>query len=528
MIADLSALGYLEYRQLVNRARQIVRQPGRVLLYLVVLGYFSFMTVLRRHGAYDEFAASHVSEPYASALFFAYVTLLGIMMYGAASGIVGAFSGAADARFLSGSAISERIVVLWLQLRRSAAAVARMVFTIILYTIMFARGGALAGAGLSMIGGTLVATVSAIPMLALRAVIGTRTAQSVAGAIAALGILPMMALFASLLPNATSKNAAHTIEHFGAGHAFNALFAAQPLALASLYGFAAVVIALSYASATGLYPELYTASLRVLNFRERRRRSAASGIAIEHRYERRPHRAYAFLEMLGGPWTIVWKEWIALVRSPSMQRLFVFGLIACALVGAVFGQVVAHKKDQLQEIVTLAGMVGNLIVIFVAMGSAIGLADDIAKPLWWIGPDRLWVRLYAWTLATSWRLAACLAAGIATWALTLHAPVVALIGIPLALSGALYLRAIGLALYSLFPSTIDQRGPLAIVRAMLTYLFAAPPAVLAVLVMLLLRSIAGGILTAVVCSLVETILLIAFASSRILRHGIAFARAENG
>src|SRR5579862_3918103 len=111
MIADIRALAYLEYRQAVNRALETLRQPARAVMYLFVFGYFAVVTVIRQRHS-PAFALIHTPEPYASTLFFAFVTFLGILMYGAASGIVGAFSSASDARFLSGSPISESLVVL--------------------------------------------------------------------------------------------------------------------------------------------------------------------------------------------------------------------------------------------------------------------------------------------------------------------------------------------------------------------------------------------------------------------------------
>lgn len=527
MIADLGALGYLEYRQIVNRIRETLRAPGRAVMYLFAVGYFVVVALLRHHGN-KVIPVSAIPEPYASALFFAYITLLGIMMYGAASGIVGAFSSPADARFLSGSLISQRLVILWLQLRRSGTAIARMVFTVLLYTLIFSGSGTFLGIGLAMIGGTIIASAAAIPMLKLRGIVGTRTAQSLAGAVAAIGILPMVILFASLPPNAGALQTAHAIEHFGAGFAFNALFDGYPLALAALYAFGALVIALSFVTGVGLYPDLYASSMRVLDFQQRQRRGSAAGFSIEHRYEHRASKdASPVFNFLRGPWTIVWKEWIAFVRSPSMQRVFFFGLIACAAVGALFGHIAAGSENVVEETVGLASMAGMMIMIFVAMGSAIGLSGDISKPLWWIGRDPLWMRLLAWTAGTSWRFGACLGVGIAVWAMTLHAGVIAAAGIPIAFAVVLNLRAVGLALYSLFPSTIDQRGPLAMVRALLTFLFAAPPALIALLVLLLLRTIGGGIAAGVIASLLETLLLVAFAAVRIAGQGVSFARAES-
>jgi hypothetical protein len=495
-------------------------------LYVLAIGYFIGMGVLKQFN-HHPFALRAIPEPYASTLFFAYVTLLGVMMYGAASGIVGAFSCASDARFLSGSPLPERLVVLWLQVRRCGATVLRMVFTLLIYVLIFRMSGTYGGIGFAVIGGTILATATAIPTLKFRRVAGTRTAQSIGAAVAAGGILPMVILLSSLGQNAATQQWAADVERFGAGYALNALLAGEPLALGALYVAAAALVALSYIFGSGLYPELYASSMRVIAFREKQTR--AHGLAIEHRYEQRAARVSPLFDIARGPWTVLWKEWIAFMRSPSMQRTFIFGLLVSAAVGAFFGFAFSrsHGSDSIAESAGFASSIAMMGMIFISMGSAVALSADISKPLWWMGRDSLIVRLFAWCIAMSWRLAACLCAGIGAWAIAQQKPAIAQAGIPLALVGVLHLRVVGLALYSLFPSSIDQRGPLAFVRALLTFVLAAPPAIAALVVILLqpdrpLLAVAA----AVVCSLVETLLLIAFAASRIAGQGVAFARAE--
>ena len=525
MTADLRTLAYLEYRQIVNRVRRMARQPARALVYVLAVAYFAFVGTLRGHGAHL-FAMPAIPEPYASALFCAYITLLGVMMYGAASGIVGAFSCAADARFLAGSLIPERLVVFWLQLRRSATAIARMLFTIVLYALVFSGSGTFAGIGLAMLGGTLVATATAIPMLKLRNLAGHATAHSLAGAVCAVGIFPLAILLAGMQPESMAHASALSVERLGMGYAFNELFGGNALALSALFLAGLLGVAISYASGSNLYPDLYASSLRVLAFRARQR-SAGAAFTMEHRYERRPARTHGFFDVLRGAWTIVWKEWIAFTRSPSMQRTFYFGLLVCLGAGALFGSVVGGSNEKFTDTVVISSTVFNLVLIFVVMGATVGLADDIAKPLWWIGPDSLLLRLIAWTVGASWRMAACLAAGLTAWALAMRAPVLALAAIPAAAVAVLHLRAVGLVLYALFPSTFDQRGPLAIVRVLLTYVLATPPFVAGALVFVLAHmdpapAFAAGLLA----SLAETLGLIAFSAKRIAGQGVAFARAE--
>jgi hypothetical protein len=287
------------------------------------------------------------------------------------------------------------------------------------------------------------------------------------------------------------------------------------------------LVGLSYLLGSGLYPELYASSMRVLAFREKQTR--AQGLAIEHRYEQRAARVSPILDIVRGPWTVLWKEWIAFMRSPSMQRTFVFGLLVSAAAGGFFGYAFSksHGGDSVAESAGFASSIAMMGMIFISMSSAVALSTDISKPLWWMGRDSLVVRLFAWCIAMSWRLAACLCAAIGAWALAQHHALIAEAGIPLVLVAVLHLRVVGLALYSLFPSSIDQRGPLAFVRALLTFVLAAPPAIAALTLLLLQpEHPLFAVVAAVVCSLVETFLLIAFAAARIAGQGVAFARAE--
>lgn len=525
MRRDVAALCYLEFRQAVNWIASTARQPGRAIVYALLICYFIFTAVIRARGKVA-MPAQHSPEPYASILMFAYITFLGIVCYGAASGIAGTFSSAADARFLTGSRISERAVAVWLQLRRSGSAMLRMILTLILYALVVPASSTAGGAGIAIVGGTILTTATAVPMLKLRATIGGRTAQSFAGAIAAIGILPMVILLCSAFTPSLSQAAAG-IERFGFGYAFNQLLGGNPTALLALYAAAFALVAASYWLGTGLYPELYASSLRMIAFREKQRRGGGAAFTMEHAYESgKSHPLLFAFDRLGGPWTIAWKEWMAFVRSPSMQRIFLLGVLACGVIGAVVGNIIWRSTHPLETTISLATSAVTLLVIFVAMGSAIALGSDLRKPLWWFGPDPLWMRLFAWIVGTSWRLGVCLAVGLVTCAIAVHDGLVAFVGIPIVIAAVLYLRAVGLTLYALFPSSVDQRGPLAMLRALLTYVLAAPPMIVGSIAGGLLHSVEAAAIIGILASLAETFALVAFASSRIAGRGVAIAQAE--
>jgi hypothetical protein len=525
-VSDFLTLAYLDSHQLLHRVQSIFRSPGRAILYLVIAAWFVMMAVLRTHTR-SPLLSVNVPEPFASAIMFAFVALLGIIMYGAASGFVGVFSSAADARFLCGSRLSETAVVTWLQLRRCASVVLRTAFAVLFYALILPAGRhvSITGVvGVTIIAATLFTAATAVPMLKLRAVAGARVAQTIAAAIVAAGLLPVAVLLGSLLNPAFSGWAAD-VQQSGAGFAINALFHGNPAAIGSFYAAAAGMLALSFVTGRDLYPELYSSSLRVLAYRQRRRRLPGV-LTAERSYQIGSPAKFRLFESASGAWTIAWKEWIAFVRAPGAKRMFFIGLIGCAIAGAILGTAAKQSRDPLDTALVMAASIANMVIIFITIASSFGLAADLRKPLWWMGPDPIWLRLLAWVLATSWRLSVCIAAGTIVFAATLGIYGVAVAGIPIAIAISIYLRSIGLALYALLPSGLDQRGPLAMLRALLTYVFAVPAIAAAVTAGVLTRSFVPAAVAGIACALCEALVLIVFAAARIQGRGATFAQAE--
>jgi len=524
-VSDFLTLAYLDSHQFLHRLQTIFRSPGRAIMYLLIAGWFVMMSFFRAHTSAP--LAVTVPEPFASAIMFAFIALLGIIMYGAASGFVGVFSSAADARFLCGSHLSETAVVTWLQLRRCANVVLRTALAVLFYALVLPAGRhvSITGlVGLSIIAATLFTTATAVPMLKLRAVAGARVAQTIAAAIVAAGLLPLAVLLGSLLDPALGRYA-EDVQRTHAGVAINALFHGSGSALGSFYAAAAGMLALSFAAGRDLYPELYSSSLRVLAYRQRRRRLPGI-LTAERAYQAAAPSRFTFFENASGAWTIAWKEWIAFARAPGAKRMFLVGLIGCITAGAILGSAARHSRDPIGTATVMVTSIANVVIIFITIASSFGLAADLRKPLWWMGPDPIWLRLLAWVLATSWRLSICIAAGTIVFAATLGIYAIAYAGIPIAIAISVYLRSIGLALYALLPSGLDQRGPLAMLRTLLTYLFSLPAIAAAVTTGVLTRSFAPAVVAGIACALCEALVLIVFAAARIQGRGATFDQAE--
>jgi len=352
---------------------------------------------------------------------------------------------------------------------------------------------------------------------------GAAFAKTLAAAVVAAGLLPVAILLGSsadpdVLPWAL------TIERLGVGFAANELVHGNPIAVGALYAAAVATLALSFTAGRDLYPELYASSLRMLEYRSRRRRMP--GISGERAYQSTQSHSRLF-EGARGAWTIAWKEWIAFVRAPGAQRMFWVGLGGCALAGAIFGNIARRSPHPADTALGITIGISNMIIIFITIASSFGLASDLRKPLWWMGPDPIWLRLCAWVLATSWRLSICMGIGAAVFGAMMGAPAVALAAIPIAITVAIYLRSIGLSLYALLPAGLDQRGPLAMLRAFLTYLFAVPAIAVTVIVATITHSFGAAVSAGILCALAEALLLIVFAAARIQGRGATFAQAES-
>ncbi|MBV8149588.1 MAG: hypothetical protein JO092_10885 [Candidatus Eremiobacteraeota bacterium] len=524
-LRDLAALWYLEFRQLLNRLRQGVRQPARLLIYLLAIAYLVTVAILRSSRR-QPLPFAQIPEPYASAAFFAFLVVVGLIAENAASGIVGGFASAADARFLIGSRLLERTVISWLQLRRSSSTLFRTIVFVLFYVFFLGISFRVLGFGLAWIAGSLLVSACRIPVLKLSVVTGKRRVGMTANALALAGVLSVAVLLASLRVPALLPSA-HIIEHLGAGVWVNQLAAGNTIAVGVFYAVAVVLVA-SALFCQGLYPELYAATMNRVALRVR---VGASGIFKRHAYQTsrsvRLTAQYARLGAVGAAWAIVWKENLGFVRARSTPVLFAVSLLASAATGTFLANLAKASRDPVRASVGLAIAFMPILVLFLTLGSAVGLREDIGKPLWWMGRDPLGLRLFAWVLSRSWWPALCFAIGIIAWSVLVHFPPLAIVGVPLSVVTVLNLRAIGLTLYALFPSALDQRGPLAALRALLAYCLLGPPILSGALFGGFMHGVTPGIVAGICTSLTETALLIAFAARQIAGRGAAVAQAES-
>lgn len=527
MISDFRAIAYLELHQVLNFFRTAIRQPGRVVTYLFVALYFASMIFVRtqRHaGAYRGF-----TEPLASAIGFGAIACVGLGFLSAARGKVGAFSSLADARFFVNSKLDERNVIAWLQIRSSWRAISRLIIVALMYAVVFPKAGKPLGMFFSM---TAVMGLSAslnVPLLRMRAAGFGGLAQGAALVLIAGGAVCAAILAWPLLGHHPLAVAA-PLRRVGIGKFVTALLAGTPGSLGALWAAIFALFGLSYFGSVDLYPELLSASEHVMRIEARLKRGGLFGRFLG---EPQPSagrevvvRDRAGVPPFMGAQTILWKEWLSFRRGRGAVALYGATVAAAALGGAAIGTFAKSSSDAAAFSISLAAALGNIALMLFALSASVSLASDVRKPIWWMCASPLRVRLYAWTASVSWRPAIAVTVFALAWSIAIHNVVLAAFAAPLSIVAIFFVRSIGLALYALFPSRIDQRGPLAVVRLVLLYALTG----LALGIGFGAGTLAGSAIAGTACGFlaaaIEMIALTEFSSFRIGRAGASIAQAE--
>jgi hypothetical protein len=471
----------------------------------------SAMRVL--HSSGSDWGTLH--DPGASLLGFGSLAALGVVVSVGAGGRAGAFSGAADARFLTSSHLSERAVVLWLQLRNSAITIGRIAIAIVVYAFLFTRTHT-GSAFLAMIGISVLGTMISLPSFELGQRIGQLPVQIAGGTLAGLASLAALIIGgANFLPEL--KPAAEAIERLGVGRFSANLWNGDPLALAFLFYLVLLVLVVSVVFAQDLYPELYAASMSWQRQLKRNR-----GWSSFYRPASGVERARSRSTNLSGPMVAFWKQALTLMRSPGM-RIF-FGIELAVAVGGGLAAGAVGRSDPSTLLAIVVGIASIVIVLLAVTGTS--LANDISKPLWWIGTGSTFDKLVAWTCATSVETAVVLTLGSIALAATYGSFGLGVTCLIVSLMLPPLVRAVGVVTYSFFPAAIDQRGPAAAIRVIAIYLCLAPPTVVGIFAGVALRDGQVAAALAMLTLLAEAIVCIAIAAHRIEGRGAEFAIAE--
>lgn len=509
----VQALLYLEFSRLRNFFIASRRQPSRLILWVAaaaLIGFFSYMRAARSRGGALQV---RLEDPFSSIVGFGAIVAFGVIFGTGANGSVGTFYDAADARYLTMSALSQPLIVLWLQLRNSVLTLLRLGFAMIMYVIFFARGNS-SGAFVGLTGGLLLATMIPLPAFEL----GRHTRKEMvsgvgftiaAASFACAALLGLGFVFPQL------HSVVQTLEAFPVGKAATLLWAGDATALLWVYGSAAILLLAGVAGARDVYPELYAAALKTGGSRRR-------FIAL-HRPERGRKTAHSSGTKASGVWTYFWKERITVSRAPALRIMFFIELTIGLLGGAIAGVVGKNSPGILGGMITAIG--ASLIILLAVSGTS--LARDVSKPIWWMGAGSTVMKIAAWCWATSLDTTIVFAGGLSVMSLTSHVAAIAEIGLPAALLLPPLIRAVGVVTYTFFPSAIDQRGPIAALRILVIYLCFAPPIAAGIGAGFYTRSAFAGLAAAFAVFALEGAACIAIASKKLEGRGAEYAVAES-
>jgi hypothetical protein len=542
----LVALLYLELRTWVNRLRFIVNDRKRLVTWVIFVAWLAFaqagQIVFMVTGRASSRVLPTLYRDFAFTLLGAvpglYVLLVGVVM-GASKAAPADFSSPADARYLAGSPLSQRTVVLWLQMRKLINP--RVVIGLFIGTAILAFYTIPPGAALILQLSVFAAFISVLG-LQLPLFLARRK----------LPFLPWtLATWALVLGGlaAAAIGAAHGLGFHGFPPGWRVLATLPPgslvaagmggdlRALAAMIVLATLSIGLAVFVAGDSYPELWEASRRRFTVVRAMRRGFISPMDVrralrEARGEPDSKQIRKAASVKGtrvpaGALTLVWKEWMALRRRRGGLGLIAALLAASLLGGIVAGLVIGSGPRGGGAVVgAVVGAVAVPIVLFSAY-FRVSLATDMRNPLWWLSPAGLAERLAAWTLAGTLPYFVVIGAGV-TAALLISEPASLALASLAALFALIWtMRTIALAVYVVIPSSLDMVGPGVAVRVIAIYVLTAPPLLSGLGPGLLSHNIVIGVACGTVVALAENIGLLVFATYRIQGNGLGFARAES-
>jgi hypothetical protein len=559
-IAPASALRillYLDAHILLNRIRTAARNPLRLIFWLLFI--LVILSSIQARTMMNNAVRSRpvpVSGPGSFPMFFdpspylhiaatfvpgAILVVFGLFTIASCRQPLPAFRSAADARFLCGSALPPRLVVLWLVVRVILSLSWRIPMMLFFFIfILPASLGVSAAGGLGAFFALLLlmATVALnLPIFISRQRrIGPNPA--LAGWLLLLtGLASLVVVFMALSTGApTLPSALQSVAvALPPGSWLVGAVEGNGLALLALAGLALGSLALTWRVAGDVYPELWTSSARVIVLRRAMRRRGPFMTRIDQRqllkeagiadasHRRQTAAASSQARWVpSGAWTILWKEWLATRRVASGMRLPAIALLVAVVVGAAIGTLSRSSPE-------VAGfLIGPLAygVVMISLFTAYRLGSDLRKPIWWLSASTLRARLGVLLVARSLRLAIPITAGLLTASAVGGNAAFFLVGAPIAMAATWAINGMALGTYAILPGTSDMRGPGGCLRVIALFIMVIPIAIGATIGGIATESGTGSLVAAVITALAEGWLLVLFAASRLDGNGLAFAQAE--
>ena len=553
----LRTLLYLDAHILWNRIRTAARNPLRLGLWALFL--LVIVSSLQARTMMNDAIRSRPAPPPGAGPFLIFfdptswlpvaatfvpglvLVVFGGFTIGSCRQPLPAFKSAADARFLCGSALAPRLVVLWLVARVILSLSWRIplmlyVFVVILPASLGLSVSSGAGAFFALLLLTATAALNLPIFISRQRRIGPNPA--VFGWLLVLtGLVAVVVVFAELsagpiLPSAFQAVAAS----LPPGSWLVGAVEGNPLGLVGLAALAAGSLTLTWLVAGDVYPELWAVSARVIVLRramrrrgpfmtrgDRRRLLSEAGIA-EPSGQQRPMAAASSRGrwVPTGAWTILWKEWLTSRRVAGGLRLPAIVLLVAVVAGAAIG---IMTRNGVGVAALLFGPLAYAAV-FLSLFSASRMSGDLRKPIWWLSASSLRARLAVLLVARSLRFAIPITAGLLTASVAGGGVVFVAVGAPIAIAALWTINALAVATYAIIPGSSDMRGPGGCLRVVAFFMMLIPIAIGAAVGGIAMQNGVGSLVGAVVTALAEGWLLVLFAAAQLDGNGLAFAQAE--
>jgi hypothetical protein len=479
--------------------------------YTLLIGFFVYSRLLGQHAAYVSF---DLAPTVATTIGGLYLGMLGITIGFAAGGRVALFRSNAEAVLFSNAGLRPLTIAVWLQLRKLATSWTRWLGGFI---YLFAIAAPHDPRPLSVLRAFVAAALALavqmtieLPVFLLSRGRWREPLRFSGWTIAGFGCV---FAGAGIFGPRASRPLVQFV-HFDPGIAVNSLLHGSLFATIGLAVVVAVLIASIMILGDDALPELAAASQQ--NLAGQRRRSKPARLRFN------APKSVDASRIPTGALALLWKDWVGFRRGHNSLRFWLIGCSAWALCGAgvAFGSLQWSDPSPLY---TLASTTAVLVLVIAPYSASVGLAADLSKPLFWLSRSSLRERLAAWTFGRAWRGGVALGlapfvAGVATGDVQL-----AIISVPVTLTTFWSLQALGVGLYAIFPNPIDARGPVMMLRLLVTLVYVLPACLVAGLSALSGSGAYVAALAFVTIMGIEGWLVVQFSSFRFNEYGASLA-----
>ncbi len=529
-MTDLRALSYADRRALVNGLVELRRRPWRALVWafwlLLIAGFAWLRTRPSAVGRPPSLGAIAIADVWVCG----FVVAFGVLLAAGGGRLAGFFGSRAEALLLVRAPLAPPLVATYLQARAVASLLART-FARFAYIVLIALPTHVTPLGLLRELGLVAAATVALASVILPRALARGTARAlyvIAGCALVLGALvPLLRdALLGLVPTPAALALAARLPGWHPGLVFDAVARGDIVPVRATLLIALLCGLVFVRAARDAYPELYAFSLAHLEFRARftarrvRATDAPSGKLANLAGGRVPAiritGARTALRGIGarfrGAGAFVWLDALQWSRRASPLVSALVAVVSLAA-GVGLGLFARASGTHAATLAILTVLPNGMITL--ASTAGLRLAGDLRRPLFWLGEIGLAMRLAGWTYAPLWRDGLVLGLAALGFGLLTADIVRTLTLLVTALALAVLTRAVGVAVFALFPSALDQRGPAVFLRLVVAYVLVAPAAAGAVLVGLLTRSLLAGSAAAFVLAAIEAGGLLAFAAWRL-------------